>query len=113
MAGVFLRSHSESRRSIGSAHDAPFASKFRAPARVVGARMSVQMELNKIIISEMQESQIIVLKEVDGERKFPIVIGGTEAMAIDRRLKGIPTPRPMTHDLLASVIEQLGGTIER
>ena len=75
--------------------------------------MSVQMELNKIIISEMQESQIIVLKEVDGERKFPIVIGSSEAMAIDRRLKGIPTPRPMTHDLLASVIEHLGGSIER
>jgi bifunctional DNase/RNase len=75
--------------------------------------MSVQMELNKIIISEMQESQIIVLKEVDGERQFPIVIGSSEAMAIDRRLKGIPTPRPMTHDLMASVIEQLGGTIDR
>jgi uncharacterized protein len=50
---------------------------------------------------------------VDGERKFPIVIGSGEAYAIDRRLKGIPTPRPMTHDLLASVIEQLGGTIDR
>ena len=75
--------------------------------------MSVQMELFKIIISEMQDSQIIVLKEVDGERKFPIVIGVSEAMAIDRRLKSIPTPRPMTHDLLASVIEQLGGTIDR
>ena len=33
--------------------------------------MSVQMELHKIIISEMQDQQIIVLKEVDGERKFP------------------------------------------
>jgi bifunctional DNase/RNase len=75
--------------------------------------MAVEMELNKIIISEMQDQQIIVLKEVDGERKFPIVIGSPEAMAIDRRLKGIPTPRPLTHDLLASVIEQLGGTIER
>ena len=75
--------------------------------------MSVQMELNKIIISEMQEQQIIILKEVDGERRFPIVIGSNEAMAIDRRLKSIPTPRPMTHDLLANVIEQLGGTIER
>jgi bifunctional DNase/RNase len=75
--------------------------------------MSVQMELNKIIISEMQDQQIIVLKEVDGDRKFPIVIGGAEAYAIDRRLKGIPTARPLTHDLLASVIEQLGGTIER
>jgi bifunctional DNase/RNase len=75
--------------------------------------MAVQMELHKIIISEMAEQQIIVLKEVDGERKFPIVIGDNEAKAIDRRLKGIPMPRPMTHDLLASVIEQLGGTIDR
>jgi bifunctional DNase/RNase len=75
--------------------------------------MSVQMELNKIIISEMQEQQIIVLKEVDGERRFSIVIGSNEALAIDRRLKGVLHPRPLTHDLLANVIEQLGGTIER
>lgn len=74
--------------------------------------MSVQMELHKIIISEMQDQQIIVLKEVDGERKFPIVIGSSEAYAIDRRLKGIPTPRPLTHDLLASVIEGMGGEID-
>lgn len=73
--------------------------------------MSVQMELHKIIISEMQDQQIIVLKEVDGERKFPIVIGSTEAYAIDRRLKGIPTPRPFTHDLLATVVETMGGSI--
>lgn len=75
--------------------------------------MSVQMELNKIIISEMQDQQIIVLQEVDGERKFPIVIGSAEAYAIDRRLKGVLHPRPLTHDLLASVVEALGGTIER
>src|SRR5947209_3145007 len=75
--------------------------------------MSVQMELHKIIISEMQDQQIIVLKEVDGERKFPIVIGSNEAMAIDRRLKSIPTPRPMTHDLLANTIESMGGSIEK
>ncbi len=74
--------------------------------------MSVQMELHKIIISEMQDQQIIVLKEVDGERKVPIVIGSTEAMAIDRRLKGHAAPRPMTHDLLACVIETMGGSIE-
>jgi uncharacterized protein len=74
--------------------------------------MSVQMELHKIIISEMQDQQIIVLKEVDGERKFPIVIGSSEAYAIDRRLKGIPTPRPLTHDLLANVIESMGGDID-
>jgi len=75
--------------------------------------MSVQMELHKIIISEMQDQQIIVLKEVDGERKFPIVIGSNEAMAIDRRLKSTPMPRPMTHDLLANIIESMGGSIEK
>src|ERR1041384_2099939 len=75
--------------------------------------MPVQMELAKIIISEMQDEQIIVLKEVDGDRKFPIVIGTSEAFAIDRRLKGFIHPRPLTHDLLASIIEQMGGTIER
>lgn len=75
--------------------------------------MSVQMELHKIIISEMQDNQIIVLKEVDGDRKFPIVIGSHEAFAIDRRLKGHIHPRPLTHDLLASVIEAMGGVIER
>jgi bifunctional DNase/RNase len=75
--------------------------------------MSVRMELNKIVISEMHDSQVIYLKEVDGERTFPIVIGSAEAYAIDRRLKGIATQRPLTHDLLASVIEQMGGNIER
>ena len=75
--------------------------------------MPVQMELHRIIISEMQESQIIVLKEVDGERNFPIVIDNAQAFAIDRRLRGVPAQRPMTHDLMASVIEQLGGVIER
>jgi bifunctional DNase/RNase len=75
--------------------------------------MSVQMELHKIVISEMQDKQLIWLKEVDGERIFTIVIGSYEAMAIDRRLKGGPTPRPMTHDLLANIIEEMGGAIER
>lgn len=75
--------------------------------------MSIQMELHKIIISDTQDRQVIVLKEVDGERSLPIVIGSSEAYAIDRRLKGIPTQRPLTHDLLASVIENLGSSIER
>jgi uncharacterized protein len=61
----------------------------------------------------MQDRQIIYLKEVDGQREFAIQIGSGEAYAIERRLKGIPTQRPLTHDLLASVIEQMGGSIER
>jgi uncharacterized protein len=74
--------------------------------------MSVQMELNRIIISEMRQEQFIVLKEVDGERTFPIVIESAQAIAIDRRLRGMPPPRPMTHDLMASIMEHMGGTLD-
>lgn len=75
--------------------------------------MEVRMDLARIVISDTSEQQIIVLKEREGERQFPIVIGVTEALAIDRRVKGIVTPRPLTHDLLASVISHLGGDLER
>jgi len=75
--------------------------------------MLVEMELSRIIIQENSDQQFIFLKERDGERSFPIVIGIHEAIAIDRRLKGIATPRPMTHDLLHRVICAMGGNLER
>jgi len=75
--------------------------------------VDVPMELSRILISELHDPQIIFLKEKDGHRTFPILIGIAEASAIDRRLKDITTPRPMTHDLLAGVIEAMGGTVEK
>jgi bifunctional DNase/RNase len=77
------------------------------------AKMELEAELSRIIINEMSDQQVIVLKERTGERSFPIVIGIVEIFAIDRRLKGISPARPMTHDLLASVIENLGAQIEK
>src|SRR5436309_1380833 len=74
--------------------------------------MPVHMELKRIIISEIHDQQVIMLKEVEGERSFPIVIGIFEATSIDRRVKGMPSPRPLTHDLVASVIENLGGELQ-
>jgi len=75
--------------------------------------MDVEVELSRIIINETSDQQVIVLKERHGERSFPIVIGIVEIFAIDRRLKGIRPPRPMTHDLLESIIENLGVKIEK
>ena len=75
--------------------------------------MDVEAELSRIIINESSDQQIIVLKERYGDRSFPIVIGIVEIFAIDRRLKGIRPSRPMTHDLLDSVIENLGAKIEK
>lgn len=74
--------------------------------------MPVQMELTRIIISDLGDQQVIYLREVEGERMFPIVIGLFEATSIDRRIKGFQSPRPLTHDLLASVIEHLGGELQ-
>jgi hypothetical protein len=70
------------------------------------------MELTRIIISENKDEQIIYLREVDGERTFPIMIGPYEASSIERRVKGVPTPRPLTHDLLANAVDLLGGEIQ-
>ena len=75
--------------------------------------MEVEVELARILINESADQQIIVLSERNGDRSFPIVIGMPEILAIDRRLKGIELPRPMTHDLLAGVIEQMGGKLDR
>jgi bifunctional DNase/RNase len=76
------------------------------------ATVPVQMELRRIIISEMHDQQVIMLREVDGDRSFPIVIGIFEATSIDRRVKNIPAPRPLTHDLVANVVDQLGGEFQ-
>lgn len=71
--------------------------------------MLVQMELARIIISDINDQQVIYLREVDGERMFPILIGLFEAHSIDRRVRGEIPPRPLTHDLLKGAIEELGG----
>jgi bifunctional DNase/RNase len=76
--------------------------------------MEIPVELVQIIINEQVDQQVIVLRELTGDqRAFPIVIGMPEILAIDRRLKGIELPRPMTHDLLEQVIEQLGGVLQK
>jgi hypothetical protein len=75
--------------------------------------MEIRMDLAQIRISESHDQQVIVLRERNGPRLLQIVIGLTEALAIDRRVKGVQLQRPMTHDLLANVIEALSGELEK
>ena len=72
----------------------------------------VEMTLSKIIINETTDQQVIVLQEADGERSFPIMIGVMEALAIRRGVRGETYPRPLTHDLLGSVIGALGDGLD-
>jgi bifunctional DNase/RNase len=71
------------------------------------------MELSKIVIDEKRHDQLIVLKEKNGERVLPIVIGLPEASAIKLKISGFEPPRPLTHDLLHKTIEHLEASIEK
>lgn len=72
----------------------------------------IRMELSRVLIRETDDTHLVELREAevdeDEARVFPIVIGLTEAAAIERRLMGQTPPRPQTHELLADVIESLG-----
>jgi bifunctional DNase/RNase len=70
------------------------------------------MQLARIIISEINDQQVIYLKEVDGDRTFPILIGIFEATSIDRRVKNVASSRPLTHDLLVGIVDALGGELQ-
>ncbi len=76
--------------------------------------MLVRMALARIVIVDSDEDKLsmIVLREIDGERAFPILIGVHEAYAIDRRTKGIDVPRPMTHDLIGGILGKLECQVE-
>ena len=75
--------------------------------------MFVEVELFQVIITEGSQTQVIVLREKNGERFFPIFIGFQEALAIDRKLKELVLARPLTHDLLHNIIQKLNGKLLR
>ena len=76
--------------------------------------MTVEMELVGVRVQMPTNTPILLLRETVGRRRVvPIYIGGPEAHAIDLALSGTPTARPMTHDLMAEVIESLGAVLER
>ena len=73
----------------------------------------IELVLSKIKIDETRSEQIIVFREKDGTRYLPVVIGITEVNAIKMKLSGIKPPRPLTHDLLLQLIEQLNAKVDR
>lgn len=73
----------------------------------------VSVHLSRVVIQEKDDSQYIYLKERDGERSFPIVIGFNEVAEINRKLHGVGVPRPMTHDLIGHLLQELGWELRR
>ena len=73
----------------------------------------VEVTIDSVRVSLMSQHRVVVLKEVDGERFLPIWIGPFEADAITIELQGVEVARPLSHDLLKSMIYMLGGEVMR
>ena len=75
----------------------------------------IRMSLARIVMvdGENEKMSMVVLREVDGERAFPILIGLHEGYAIDRRTKHVLVQRPMTHDLLEHTIKSLDYKLDQ
>ncbi len=74
----------------------------------------VEMELLGVRVELPTNTPIVLLREREGAgRVLPIFIGGPEATAIAMALEGMATPRPMTHDLMCGVLEELSAVLER
>ncbi len=76
--------------------------------------MLVRMKLARIVIVDSDDAKMsmIVLQEADGKRAFPIMIGVNEAYSIDRRIRGQALPRPMTHELIDGIVDELDSELE-
>ena len=71
----------------------------------------IEMIIDSIRVSLMNYQRVVILKEKDTERYLPIWIGPNEADAIAVRLQGVDVPRPLTHDLLNSMVNALGASV--
>jgi len=71
----------------------------------------IEVKIDSIRASLMSEHRVVILKDLSSDRFLPIWIGRYEAEAIAIRLQNIEVPRPMTHDLLANAIIEMGGEI--
>ncbi len=76
--------------------------------------MLVELNLVGVRLEVPSNVPVLMLKETEGKmRELPIFIGGPEASAIHYALEGIVPERPLTHDLLVTVVSEMGGTIEK
>ena len=71
----------------------------------------IEMTIDSIRVSLMNYQRVVILKEKTADRYLPIWIGPAEADAIAVKLQGVNVPRPLTHDLLRSIIDTLGANV--
>ena len=75
--------------------------------------MQIEMTIKGLMVDPVTNMPIVILRDKDGHRVLPIWVGVFEANAIALQIENVPTPRPMTHDLLRNVIQDLQADIQR
>ena len=75
--------------------------------------MQIEMSIKGLMVDPITNMPIVILRDKDGQRVLPIWVGIFEANAIALQIENIATPRPMTHDLLRNVIEDLKATVQK
>jgi len=75
--------------------------------------MQIEMTLKGLMVDPVTNMPIVILRDRDGQKVLPIWVGIFEANAIALQIENIPTPRPMTHDLLRNIIEDLKASVQK
>ncbi|MCL5995581.1 MAG: bifunctional nuclease family protein [Chloroflexi bacterium] len=73
----------------------------------------VEVKIESIRVSLMSQYRVVILKDAESNRYLPIWIGPYEADAITIHLQDVQVPRPLTHDLVIKVIEEMGAKVDR
>ena len=72
----------------------------------------IAVKVNKISFHPPSRSYAVILKEIDGERRLPVIVGAFEAQSIALALEYMETPRPLTHDLIGNIIKGIGSKLK-
>lgn len=75
--------------------------------------MQIEMSIKGLMVDPVTNMPIVLLHDSEGSRVLPIWVGVFEANAIAIQIENVSTPRPMTHDLLRNVIQDLHGNLEK
>jgi len=75
--------------------------------------MQIEMSIKALILDPVTNMPIVILRDKDGQRVLPIWVGIFEANAIQLQIENVAPPRPMTHDLLRNVIQDLKATVQK
>ena len=75
--------------------------------------MQIEMTIKGLMVDPITNMPIVILRDKEGQRVLPIWVGIFEANAIALQIENVPTPRPMTHDLLRNVIQDLKGAVQK